>query len=150
MKKLIALVLFVGATLSFTACSSDDNEPHRNNEQTEGTWTSHKVAYVAFDENGEKLHGGENYDLEQIPFGKDPVTKEVFIIKGKNVILTEYTKSGKEVVTNGSLTDNVIKFEDTTKPERVIKNTSPQLILTYKMYIGKMEGILTTSYNRIN
>lgn len=144
----MALVLFVSATLSFTACSSDDNAPVRNTTPADGTWISHKVAYVAYDESGNEVHSGENYNLEQIPFGKDPVTEEVFEIKGTDVTLTELTKSGKKISTKGTLKDDIIKFEGNKKEEREIKATTPRLILSYKMYIGKMEGILTTSYNK--
>ncbi|WP_121965239.1 hypothetical protein [Myroides sp. N17-2] len=145
MKKLIALVLFVGATLSFTSCSSDDNEPLRSDFDAEGTWYADKLSYTYGTQ--EMTH---NYT--EMP-GENAVyqTDKLVILNGK-ATLTEYF-IGKEnpVITTGTVTKNTITFDNPNYAPRKINGIiNGQLSLTYNYTMRGATLPVTVTYGSSN
>ncbi|MCA4805460.1 hypothetical protein [Myroides odoratimimus] len=145
MKKLMALVLFVSATLSFTACSSDDNAPIRSEINAEGTWYADKLSYTYG--TTQMIH---NYT--EMP-GENAVyqTDKLVIIDNK-ATLTEYFKNNpKPVVTVGTVKNNTITFDkEGYAPRQINSIVNGQLSLTYNYTMRGATLPVTVTYSNSN
>lgn len=149
MKKLMALVLFVSATLSFTACSSDDNAPIRTNDKIEGTWYADQVVYSFAGEE----HSRNFMELR----GDDAVYEtDILIIDNKNkATLKEHKKNiGSETITNGVVTKNNDKTFITlekynTNPREVVSSTATELKLRYKFTAKEGTEPMIVTYTKV-
>ncbi|MEK6512642.1 hypothetical protein [Myroides odoratimimus] len=146
MKKLMALVLFVSATLSFTACSSDDNAPKRNKEQYEGTWIADKLSYT--------IPGAPNpmeHDFTDMP-GENAVSQaDELILTEKTATLTEFFKNSETPKTTlGVVQNGVITFVDQNYTSRTINSaTATTLSLTYYYTMRGATLPITVTYKRL-
>lgn len=145
MKKLIALVLFVGATLSFTSCSSDDNEPLRSEFDAEGTWYADKLSYTY----GDKL---SSHNYTEMP-GENAVsqTDKLVILNGKATLTEYFVGKDKPVVTTGTVAKNTITFDNPNYTPRKINGiVNGQLSLTYNYTMKGATLPVTVTYGSSN
>lgn len=148
MKKLIALVLFVGATLSFTSCSSDDNNEIRVQAPIDGAWYADQVTYSY---NGQE-HNRSFMELR----GDDAVYEtDILIIKAEKATLKEHKKKdNKETTTDGF----VLKDKDTrfivldkysTNKREVVAVTPTELKLKYKFIAREGTEDMIVTYTKV-
>ncbi|WP_010256367.1 hypothetical protein [Myroides injenensis] len=152
MKKLFTLLSIFTIVIGLNSCSSDDNDAiPAQGKSLEGTWESYQVSYIAYDKDGNEVHKGTNYPFSSMPFGKDPIVLEEFIINDKqNVIFKEVSKSGVETTEKASIIDNKnIVFDNKDRESRVISNfTIAVLTLKYKMVLGDTYADMTVTYTK--
>lgn len=149
MKKLMALVLFVGTTLSFTACSSDDNAPIRDKEQYEGTWIADRLKYTI------KTPGQPDRPMEH-PYtdmpGENAVNQaDELILTKDTATLTEFFKrSETPITTQGVVQNGVITLANKEYLPRTISSaTLTTLTLTYDYTMMGQTLPITVTYKRL-
>jgi len=146
MKKLVALVLFVGATLSFTACSSDDNSAKRVDAKVEGTWYADKLSYKFGDREMSHNYADfpdDNHQLVLTQTDKLVITKE-------EAELTEYfvKNNGEPTITKGKVSKGVITFDkEGYSPRKINGIVNGQLSLTYNITMRGATLPVIVTYN---
>lgn len=145
MKKLIALVLFVGATLSFTACSSDDNSAKRVEAKIEGTWYADKLTYTMPGQTKPNT-----YQYIEMPGENRVLQTDKLVLTKEEAELTEYfaKNEGKPTITKGKVNNGVITFDKEGYFPRKINGTpNGQLSLTYDIDMRGAKLPVTVTYN---
>ncbi|MDM1363174.1 hypothetical protein HX052_11615 [Myroides marinus] len=149
MKKLMALVLFVGTTLSFTACSSDDNAPVRVNNEYEGTWVTDSLFYQMGNFKGK--HKFSEFPADGVEEGEQ-VTKEILTLATTSATLQEFQKNGNKLPeASGTIEDKktiVLKGSKVYEPRKIIGVTKTKLSLEYKIEMRGAELPVTVTYIR--
>ncbi|MGL5274828.1 hypothetical protein [Myroides sp.] len=145
MKKLMALVLFVGTTLSFTACSSDDNSAKRVEAKVEGTWYADKLTYTMPGHKDPSTH-----PYTDMPGENKVAQTDKLVITKDQAELTEYfvRNNGEPTITKGKVNNGIITFDKEGYSPRTINGiVNGQLSLTYNITMYKTTLPVTVTYN---
>lgn len=150
MKKLLALVLFVGATLSFTACSSDDNNEIRVKTEYEGNWVTDSLFYQMGSFKGK--HKFEEFPAEDGVIEGEQITKEILTLTSTKANLLEYQKNGNKLPEVKGTVENektiLLIGDKKYEARKIISATKAKLTLEYNI---KMRGAtlpVTVTYKR--
>lgn len=142
----MALVLFVGTTLSFTACSSDDNSAKRVEAKIEGTWYADELSYK---------YGEREMSHDYIAFPDDNnqlvLTKtDKLVLTKEDAELTEYfvKNNGEPTITKGKVSNGFITFDkEGYSPRKINGVIKGQLSLTYNITMRGATLPVTVTYN---
>ena len=150
MKKLIALVLFVGATLSFTSCSSDDNNEIRVKAEYEGNWVTDSLFYQMGSFKGK--HKFEEFPAEEGVKEGEQITKEILTLTSTKAILLEYQKNGNKLPEVKGTVENektiLLIGDKKYEPRKIISATKAKLTLEYNIEMRGAKLPVTITYKR--